>query len=475
MDKKIKFIYPPQDPKYPESYHFYRGCYSMITDNSEEADFFFYIIDVRVYLNDGEGPHLYPLLEIMKHEHYHSKIVIIDYSDPPEIRYIPKEIYMKVGWYFKRSMVNREMITYDRDVIPIYYGVGEGYVALDKELSDEYEFDVSCMFGDNLPEGGNRAGARDLVKKIKDNVFVGTVYDDSYEHRYGKANKKYYEIMKKSKIIVTANPNGWEGDFRLSEALYTGNLVLCDKMVNPPPGLEHRKNILWYSSMTELEFLLSIYLSDELKEEREQIGLNGRAWAEENCFLNVVHCMLNTITLEKRSSYNSTLTFGDFLNGLLFITKPKKVIEFGILDGYSLEYFAKTEATVVGYDIFEEFNGKSPPANIKKRFEKYKNVIIEYGDFYNKYTEIPICSVDIIHIDIANNGDVYRFAVEHYLPLIRKDGFLILEGGSKRRDKVEWMEKYQKQPIQTYLKSLGNDKYKIIGTFPSITIIPKND
>lgn len=300
---KIKFLYPPKDPQYPESFQFYRGLFGHITEDSEEADFLFYIIDVRVYLSGGEGPHLFPLTEAMKHEKYHSKIVIIDYSDPPEIKYIPKEIYMKVGWYFKRSMVDRtsgKMMKYDREVIPVHYGIRDGYMVVEDSLPvlGEYKkYDICCMFGkgeNGPPEVGNRAKARDLVEKME-NSFTGVIYDDGFSQRYGRINKGYYHTMKHSEIIVTANPNGWEGDFRLSEALYTGNLVMCDKMVNPPPGLEHRKNIIWYSSMEELEWLISFYLSDGMMEEREMIGAGGRQWAKENCFLKVVLGMLDTV------------------------------------------------------------------------------------------------------------------------------------------------------------------------------------
>ena len=172
---------------------------------------------------------------------------------------------------------------------------------------------------------------------------------------------------------------------------------------------------------------------------------------------------------EVRSSYKSNLTYGDLLEALIFSHEPKKIIEFGILDGYSLKYFAESGAQVQAYDIFDEFIGNGPPPNIREKFEKYENVKIDYGDFYQKWRDIEKC--DIIHIDIANNGHVYQTAVERYLPLLNKGGFLILEGGSEKRDKVEWMEKYQKPLIHPYLESLDKSKWKVIGDFPSLTII----
>ena len=77
---------------------------------------------------------------------------------------------------------------------------------------------------------------------------------------------------------------------------------------------------------------------------------------------------------------------------------------------------------------------------------------------------------DLIHIDISNDGDIYKFAIENYLNLAKKA--LLLEGGSEDRDKVEWMIKYNKTPINKYLKKISSDlDFKIIEKFPSMTII----
>mgnify|MGYP001281649730 FL=1 len=103
-----------------------------------------------------------------------------------------------------------------------------------------------------------------------------------------------------------------------------------------------------------------------------------------------------------------------------------------------------------------------------ERFSKYSNVKIEKGNFYEYFQFIN--KIDLIHIDISNDADTYKFAVEHYLPLCNKA--LLLEGGSLERDNVDWMIKYNKPPINKYLKQI-NDNYEIeiIPKYPSITII----
>ena len=98
-------------------------------------------------------------------------------------------------------------------------------------------------------------------------------------------------------------------------------------------------------------------------------------------------------------------------------------------------------------------------------FKEHENVSIEYGDFYKLHDTLK--EIDILHIDIANNGDVYEFAINNYLPKLSKNGVIILEGGSEERDNVEWMIKYNKPKIQPIVKKYN---MKVIGTFPSITL-----
>ena len=175
-----------------------------------------------------------------------------------------------------------------------------------------------------------------------------------------------------------------------------------------------------------------------------------------------------------KSSYNSNLTYKELLECILFLKNPKKVIEFGILEGFSLEVFAsKKDCQIEAYDIFDDFEGSRSSKGIIQKFENHKNVSITYGDFYKKFLEIEDNSVDIIHIDIANNGNVYQFAIENYMKKLKNDGLLILEGGSEERDEVEWMEKFNKRKIKPYLESLDLE-WKTIGNFPSITLVTKS-
>ncbi len=156
------------------------------------------------------------------------------------------------------------------------------------------------------------------------------------------------------------------------------------------------------------------------------------------------------------SSYNKTeLHYGDLFRTITWMIKPKRIVEFGLLEGYSLHQFvisANKDCIVEGYDIFEKFNGNGAKRSIQERFTQFPNVKIQEGDFYTKCKSFEDNSIDILHIDIANDGDVYEFAFEHYLPKLTKEGIMILEGGSQERDSVEWMIKYKKQPILPILE-----------------------
>lgn len=177
-----------------------------------------------------------------------------------------------------------------------------------------------------------------------------------------------------------------------------------------------------------------------------------------------------------KSSYFNSLNYKDIFETILFLVKPKNILEIGILDGFSLELFAKysKETKIQAYDIFEDFNGNH--ANKEKLltyFKDYTNVFIKYGDFYKLYDVIND-TFDIIHIDIANNGNVYEYAINKYLLKLNKNGIIILEGGSKERDEITWMKKYNKSKINPILNKYKN-VYNIIniGSIPSITLIQK--
>ena len=179
------------------------------------------------------------------------------------------------------------------------------------------------------------------------------------------------------------------------------------------------------------------------------------------------------------SSYlNNELDYLDIFKIASYLIKPKKIVEFGILDGTSLKVLLENnlKAKIYAYDIFDEFNGNSANINkLKNKFKNYKNLTIKKGNFFSKFNRLKDNSIDLLHIDIANDGLVFNFFIDHYFKKLRKNGIAILEGGSVERDNVKWMKKYNKVKITKSLIKIKKKKYNFIkiGRVPSVTIFKK--
>lgn len=177
-----------------------------------------------------------------------------------------------------------------------------------------------------------------------------------------------------------------------------------------------------------------------------------------------------------RSSYIKN-NYNKVFETLCFAYDPKYIVEFGILDGYSLDSFLKNSSIhckIDAFDIFEDFlYNFADQKNILFKYKHNKNVSIVKGDFYKSLDLFEDKSIDILHIDIANNGDVYEFAIQNYLPKVR--GVMVLEGGSEERDNVDWMIKYKKSKICPVLKKYKNNaKITVLKDYPSITLMENN-
>jgi hypothetical protein len=175
-----------------------------------------------------------------------------------------------------------------------------------------------------------------------------------------------------------------------------------------------------------------------------------------------------------KSSYKKN-NYDKIFQSICFSLNPQKIVEYGILEGYSLDSFVKygKNALIEANDLFDDFPYNSADYDfIRNKFIKNSNVSIYKRNFYESVNFYEDNSIDIFHVDIANTGDVFEFAIQNYLPKVR--GLMILEGGSEERDNVDWMIRYRKPKIQPVLKKYSNDaKITIMEDFPSITLIRK--
>lgn len=175
-----------------------------------------------------------------------------------------------------------------------------------------------------------------------------------------------------------------------------------------------------------------------------------------------------------KSSYTKN-NYDKIFQSICFSLNPKKIVEFGILEGYSLDSFIKygKNALIESNDLFDDFPYNAADYNfIMNKYRKNSNVSIYKRDFYTTVDSYEKDSIDILHIDIANNGETFDFAIQNYLPKVR--GIMIMEGGSEERDSVEWMVKYDKPKIRPILQKYSNSvKIEVLEDFPSITLIRK--
>ena len=117
------------------------------------------------------------------------------------------------------------------------------------------DIDVSCFF--EASGGTYRNEVAAFLKQLKRNYralkwHVGVVGSQGRLGR-NKPQIKYINLLKRSKICVTANPDNWEGDWRFWEAFVMGAYVLVDPMSQPPPMLQQGIDYDFYYSCEDLE------------------------------------------------------------------------------------------------------------------------------------------------------------------------------------------------------------------------------
>lgn len=244
-----------------------------LTESHTDADYIF--LDFR-HINNRSGYHL----SSFKNE-WLDRTVIIDYADSHNISNIP------VNFYFKRSVVDKNkhsLITYDRTIHPISYCIKNDCLDFKLKPISKRKYDISVFF--RTPDLMNKSGMNNralIAQYIKDNfknknTWVGIVGSDGESGRMSDSNTDYYKIMLDSKIVVNCNPDMWEGDYRLFEALSCAPLVMSDPMITPIINpLINEKHIVYYDSLEMLKSKIIYYLNNI--SELEKISKSGYEYA----------------------------------------------------------------------------------------------------------------------------------------------------------------------------------------------------
>lgn len=194
-----------------------------------------------------------------------------------------------------------------------------------------------------------------------------------------------------------------------------------------------------------------------------------------------------------RSSYIDN-NYGNVFKSLILAHLPSLVVECGVLDGYSTFAIAHAlrhnrvnrgiESTFIAYDIWENYeykHGEFKEVATMLRENGLLNhyVNLHYGDAFQVYGNFHDRTVDFLHIDISNDGEVLYRTIDLWGPKISQGGIIAFEGGSVERDNIEWMQKFDKEKIQPELEKLLNSdlipawSFQIFTEFPSLTLIFK--
>lgn len=173
------------------------------------------------------------------------------------------------------------------------------------------------------------------------------------------------------------------------------------------------------------------------------------------------------------SSYKEN-DLGRSLYNLVLERKPKKIIEWGTLYGYSSIAMAMAldelgEGLIIGYDLFEDYEFKhSRIEDTQENLEQYgvaKYVTLKKGNF-DEWLKNPE-PFDLLHVDISNKGDIIARLYVAVKDQIDNGSIVVFEGGSQERDDVEWMVKYGCQKIAD-----SGVPYQLLDPrFPSIGVI----
>ena len=172
--------------------------------------------------------------------------------------------------------------------------------------------------------------------------------------------------------------------------------------------------------------------------------------------------------------------YGELFYSLVRIYQPQKVVELGTKAGFTAYHIARGlkangKGKLYCYDLWEKYEFNSVPQKVARKNLKDFGNIIRFKLRNCLGVDKLHKQADILIVDLGNEGGI----LEKIIPFwIDKTKLIIVEGGSRERDRVSWMKKYKKIPIRSWLEDFshrrGDIQYFTIEPFPSFTIIKKS-
>jgi predicted O-methyltransferase YrrM len=158
--------------------------------------------------------------------------------------------------------------------------------------------------------------------------------------------------------------------------------------------------------------------------------------------------------IEIESSYGEN-DIGKTLYDLVLEHKPRKIIEFGILYGYSTVVMAMAldeigEGHIYAHDLFEDYSFKhGTMQQVQGNIDRYglgDYVTLSKNNF-DEWLAQPE-DFDFLHVDVSNKGDTIDRLYGAVKDQIARGAIVVFEGGSEERDSVEWMTKFHEKKIR---------------------------
>lgn len=198
---------------------------------------------IELVNNIKESDFVFQFYYIARHrEHYPhdlppEKTIVIDYHDRQYFR-CPIECIA----YFKRSWVKRIDVPGGKYVTKEIIPRPSHYHPLTMAIMDEFiirkdverDIALSCTLR-KIGRHFNRIRVLDLLEEmnIRGKTQIGE-FNAGHMNRFNELDmREYFRMLRRSRIVVTCNPNKWEGDHRTWEAFANGALVFIDKIYTP--------------------------------------------------------------------------------------------------------------------------------------------------------------------------------------------------------------------------------------------------
>lgn len=197
---------------------------------------------VNLVASEEESDFVFQFYYIKRHAGHYTeqfdpkKTVVIDYHDSHKwISPVPCRWYFKRSWvqminkglYVKKTRVKRH-----RKFHPISFAIMDEFI-----ITENYKRDLvlSCTLRKTRRPHHNRVRVLNFMIQmdIQGKKQIGSLNRGTMKRFNQPDMREYFRMLRQSRIVVTCNPDRWEGDHRTWEAFANGALVFIDKMYTP--------------------------------------------------------------------------------------------------------------------------------------------------------------------------------------------------------------------------------------------------